>query len=123
MTRIRALVLIAIRRGLTSRGKLDIGARGIATQAVVQSLSVPGEIRDGYAKVVLGLAVTRPDGSTFSTHTEKFVSARWARGAERDRIARRRRTECCRGWGDRPASVGPVVHVSKPGHRVRMKPS
>ncbi|WP_067897532.1 hypothetical protein [Nocardia vaccinii] len=62
-----------IRRGLTSRGKLDIAARGIAAQAVVQSLSVPGEIRDGYAKVVLGLAVTRPDGSTFSTHTEKFV--------------------------------------------------
>jgi hypothetical protein len=62
-----------IRRGLTSRDMLDVAARGIAAQAVVQSLSVPGEIRDGYVKVVLDLAVTRPDGSTYSTRTEKFV--------------------------------------------------
>ncbi|MGF6885334.1 hypothetical protein ABIA39_004124 [Nocardia sp. GAS34] len=62
-----------IRRGLTSRDMLDVAARGIAAQAVVQSLSVPGEIRDGYVKVVLDLAVTRPDGSTYTTHTEKFV--------------------------------------------------
>ncbi|WP_216899872.1 hypothetical protein [Nocardia alni] len=62
-----------IRRGLTTRGKLDIAARGIAAQAVVQSLSVPGEIRDGYTKVALELAVTRPDGTIFSTSTAKFV--------------------------------------------------
>lgn len=62
-----------IRRGLTSRDTLDIAARGVAAQAVVQSLSVPGEVRDGYVKVVLGLAVTRPDGGTFTTRTEKFV--------------------------------------------------
>jgi len=62
-----------IRRGLTTRGKLDIAARGVAAQAVVRSLSVPGDIRDGYVRVELGLAVTRPDGSAFSTRTEKFV--------------------------------------------------
>jgi len=62
-----------IRKGVTTRAKLDIAGRGVAAQAVVQSLSVPGEIRNGYAKIDLGLAVTRPDGSTFSTHAEKFL--------------------------------------------------
>jgi hypothetical protein len=62
-----------IRRGLTTRHKLDIAARGVAAHAVVQSLSVPGEIHEGYAKVDLGLVVTRPDGTTFSTRVEKFV--------------------------------------------------
>ncbi|MCP2276549.1 hypothetical protein [Nocardia amikacinitolerans] len=62
-----------IRKGFTTKAKLDIAARGIAAQAVVQSLSVPGEIRDGYSKVVIGLAVTRPDGSTFRTGAEKFL--------------------------------------------------
>lgn len=62
-----------IRRGLTTPAKLDIAARGTPAQAVVQSLSVPGEIRDGYTKVALDLAVTRPDGTTFTTHTEKFL--------------------------------------------------
>ncbi|MEV0356258.1 hypothetical protein AB0H71_09350 [Nocardia sp. NPDC050697] len=62
-----------LRKGFTTRGKLDIAERGIATQGVVQTLSVPGEIRDGHTKVVLGLAVTRPDGSTFTARTEKFV--------------------------------------------------
>ncbi|WP_040799829.1 hypothetical protein [Nocardia higoensis] len=62
-----------LRKGFTTQAKLDIAARGIAAQAVVQSLDVPGEIRDGYTKVVLGLAVTRPDGSMFSTRAEKFL--------------------------------------------------
>ncbi|MGI5223133.1 hypothetical protein [Nocardia sp. CA-290969] len=62
-----------IRKGFTTPEKVDIAARGIAAQAVVQSLTVPGEIRDGYSKVAVGLAVTRPDGSTFSTTTEKFL--------------------------------------------------
>ncbi|UGT59159.1 hypothetical protein [Nocardia asteroides] len=62
-----------LRKGFTTRGKLDIAERGIATQAVVQTLSVPGEIRDGHTRVVLGLVVTRPDGSTFTARTEKYV--------------------------------------------------
>ncbi|WP_280421575.1 hypothetical protein [Nocardia carnea] len=62
-----------IRKGFTTPEKVDIAARGIAAQAVVQSLTVPGEIRDGYSKVQVGLAVTRPDGSIFTTVSEKFL--------------------------------------------------
>ncbi|AXK87240.1 hypothetical protein SAMN05421776_103437 [Nocardia farcinica] len=62
-----------IRKGFTTAAKLDIAARGIAAQAVVQSLAVTGRIREGYAEVRIGLAVTRPDGSTFTTRTEKFL--------------------------------------------------
>ncbi|WP_067852597.1 hypothetical protein [Nocardia shimofusensis] len=62
-----------LRKGFTTQAKLDIAARGIAAQAVVQSLSVPGEIRDGHSKVEIGLVVTRPDGSTFTTRTDKFL--------------------------------------------------
>ncbi|MDV7356097.1 hypothetical protein R4282_24160 [Rhodococcus oxybenzonivorans] len=65
-----------IRQGVTSVDKLDIAARGVAAQAVVQSLSVPGEIRNGHPKVHLGLVVSRPDGSTFTTRVEKFLPSR-----------------------------------------------
>ncbi|WTL51951.1 hypothetical protein OG203_26380 [Nocardia sp. NBC_01499] len=70
----RAMNESMIRKGITTRHKLDIAERGIATQAVVQSLSVPGEIRDGHSKIELGLVVTRPDGSSFSTRVEKFLA-------------------------------------------------
>ncbi|MGQ4598010.1 hypothetical protein [Nocardia sp. R6R-6] len=63
-----------IRKGITTAHKLDIAERGIATQAVVQSLSVTGMIRDGYSEVELGLVVTRPDGSTFATRVTKFLA-------------------------------------------------
>ncbi|MGK8521156.1 hypothetical protein ACRS6B_06155 [Nocardia asteroides] len=63
-----------IRKGMTTRHKLDIAERGIATQAVVQSLSVTGTIRAGHSEVELGLVVTRPDGSTFATRVTKFLA-------------------------------------------------
>ncbi|WP_067824060.1 hypothetical protein [Nocardia inohanensis] len=62
-----------IRKGFTTEAKLDIGRRGIPAQAVVSALSVPGEIRDGHSRLDLTLVVTRPDGSTFETRTEKFL--------------------------------------------------
>ncbi|MEU0503675.1 hypothetical protein [Nocardia sp. NPDC005998] len=62
-----------IRKGFTTKAKLDIAERGIAAQAVVRSLSVPGEIRNGHSKIELGLVVTRPDGTTFTTGVEKFL--------------------------------------------------
>lgn len=62
-----------IRKGFTTPAKLDIARRGVAAQAVVRSLSVPGEIRDGHSRLDLILVVTRPDGSTFETRTEKFL--------------------------------------------------
>jgi hypothetical protein len=46
---------------------------GIAAQAVVQSLAVPGEIRDGRALLHIGLAITRPDESTFRTEVAKYL--------------------------------------------------
>lgn len=69
----RAMNESMIRKGFTTKAKLDIVARGVAAQAVVRALSVPGEIRDGHTKVELDLVVTRPDGSTFATRSEKFL--------------------------------------------------
>ncbi|MEV0682594.1 hypothetical protein AB0I35_01895 [Nocardia sp. NPDC050378] len=69
----RAMNESLIRKGITTRDKLDIAERGIAAQAVVRSLDVPGRIRGGYTEVVLGLVVTRPDGSTFQTSAEKYL--------------------------------------------------
>ncbi|WP_062993180.1 hypothetical protein [Nocardia anaemiae] len=69
----RAMNESMIRKGFTTKAKLDIAERGITAQAVVQSLSVPGEIRNGYSKIELGLVVTRPDGTTFSTSVDKFL--------------------------------------------------
>ncbi|MEV6334260.1 hypothetical protein AB0M12_06035 [Nocardia vinacea] len=69
----RAMNESMIRKGFTTKAKLDIAERGITAQAVVQSLAVPGEIRNGYSKIELGLVVTRPDGTTFSTSVDKFL--------------------------------------------------
>ncbi|MEV6215276.1 hypothetical protein [Nocardia sp. NPDC051833] len=69
----RAMNESLIRKGITTRGKLDIAERGLAAQAVVRSLDVPGRIRGGYTEIILGLVVTRPDGSTFQTSAEKFL--------------------------------------------------
>ncbi|WP_327110901.1 hypothetical protein OHB12_24220 [Nocardia sp. NBC_01730] len=63
-----------IRKGITTQHKLDIAERGIATQAVVRSLSVTGTIRDGHSEVELGLVVTRPDGLSFATRVTKFLA-------------------------------------------------
>ncbi|WP_225725874.1 MULTISPECIES: hypothetical protein [unclassified Nocardia] len=70
----RVLDEAMIRKGITTRAKLDIAARGTAAQAVVRALDVSGEIRDGHTLVVLDLVVTRPDGTTFRTRAEKFLS-------------------------------------------------
>lgn len=69
----RAMNESMIRKGITTRGKLDIAERGIAAQAVVRSLDVPGRIRGGYTEIALGLVVTRPDGTTFHTRAEKYL--------------------------------------------------
>ena len=69
----RAMNESMIRKGFTTKAKLDIAERGITAQAVVQSLAVPGEIRNGYSKIELGLVVTRPDGTTFTTSVDKFL--------------------------------------------------
>ncbi len=77
---------VMIRRGVTTRDKLEIAERGIAARAVVQGLSAPGEIRGGNAKLVLDLAVTRPDGSVFATRTEKFVPPGGVAGLQVGRV-------------------------------------
>lgn len=69
----RAMNESLIRKGITTRGKLDIAERGLAAQAVVRRLDVPGRIRGGYTEIVLGLVVTRPDGTTFETSVEKYL--------------------------------------------------
>lgn len=69
----RAMNGAMMRRGVTTEAALDIAERGIAAEAVVQSLDATGEIRDGTAKLALGLLVTRPGGGTFAARVEKFV--------------------------------------------------
>lgn len=69
----RAMNESLIRKGITTRAKLDIAERGIAAQAVVRSLDVPGRIRGGYTEVALGLVVTRPDGTTFEACVDKYL--------------------------------------------------
>ncbi|WP_067541218.1 hypothetical protein [Nocardia crassostreae] len=69
----QAMNAAMLRKGFTTPAKLDIAARGIPAQAVVRSLSVPGEIRDGHTRLDLTLLVTRPDGTAFEAHTEKFL--------------------------------------------------
>ncbi|RJO76855.1 hypothetical protein D5S18_11585 [Nocardia panacis] len=70
----QAMNAAMIGKGFTTPAKLDIAARGVAAQAVVRELAVPGEIRDGHTKVELELAVTRPDGTIFATRVNKFLS-------------------------------------------------
>ncbi|WP_019932185.1 hypothetical protein [Nocardia sp. BMG111209] len=72
----RAMNETMIRKGLTTRAALDVAERGVAAQAVVQTLSVPGETRDDSTKVDLHLLITRPDGSTFTAAVQKFVPQR-----------------------------------------------
>jgi hypothetical protein len=62
-----------VRQGITTAANLETARHGIATQAVVQSLEPTGEIRDGNAKLAIGLVVTRPDGGTFTAHVQKFL--------------------------------------------------
>ncbi|APE37754.1 hypothetical protein BOX37_31735 [Nocardia mangyaensis] len=69
----RAMNESLIRKGITTRGKLDIAERGLCAQAVVRSLDVSGRIRGGYTEVTLGLVVTRPDASTFQTRVGKYL--------------------------------------------------
>ncbi|MFC9893415.1 hypothetical protein ACFVMC_06955 [Nocardia sp. NPDC127579] len=82
----RAMNESMLRKGFTTPAKLDIAARGIQAQAVVRSLSVPGEIRDGHTRIDLGLVVTRPDGSTFAAHAEKFLPPALVAGVQVGRI-------------------------------------
>ncbi|MQY27188.1 hypothetical protein [Nocardia aurantia] len=72
----RAVNETMIRKGLTTRAALDVAERGVAAQAVVQTLSVPGETREDSTAVDLGLLITRPDGSTFTAAVRKFVPQR-----------------------------------------------
>ncbi|MEV0355340.1 hypothetical protein AB0H71_04665 [Nocardia sp. NPDC050697] len=54
---------------------LDRTERGIAAEAVVRWFAVPGEVRAGRPRVLLGLLVIRPDGSAFHTRTEQYLPA------------------------------------------------
>jgi hypothetical protein len=69
----RVMNAAMLRRGVTTETALDVAERGIAAQAVVQSLDATGEIRDGIGKLAIGLLVNRPDGGTFAARVQKFV--------------------------------------------------
>ncbi|MFE4827419.1 hypothetical protein [Streptomyces sp. NPDC056672] len=89
MTKVQSAMNEAmIRQGVTTRENLEIAERGVAAEAVVRSLEVPGEIRDGNPKVAIGLAVTRPDGSGFTTVVEKFLPPRAVQHVQVGRVVK-----------------------------------
>ncbi len=51
-----------------------VARNGVRAQGVVRDMRVPGDVREGWTQVVLDVAVTRPDGSMFTTETTKFIS-------------------------------------------------
>ncbi|MEE1804215.1 hypothetical protein ACIQVO_23430 [Streptomyces sp. NPDC101062] len=65
-----------VRQGVTTRENLQIAEHGVAAQAVVRSLEVPGELRGGNPRLVIGLGVTRPDGTSFTTEVVKYLPPR-----------------------------------------------
>ncbi|APU15707.1 MULTISPECIES: hypothetical protein [Actinoalloteichus] len=64
---------VMIRKGLTTPARLDIVRRGVSARAVVQSIVAHGEVRDGNPRMIIGVTVTRPDGTTFSTEADRFL--------------------------------------------------
>jgi hypothetical protein len=63
-----------IRKGLTTPEMIAVIRRGVQAQGVVRNMTVPGDMRHGWPRVVLDVAVTRPDGSMFTTETTKYMS-------------------------------------------------
>jgi hypothetical protein len=63
-----------IRKGLTTPEMVAVARNGVRAQGVVRDMTVPGDVRQGWTQVVLDVAVTRPDGSMFTTETTKFIA-------------------------------------------------
>jgi hypothetical protein len=63
-----------IRKGLTTPEMVAVARNGVRAQGVVRNVTVPGDVRHGWTRMVLDVAVTRPDGSMFTTETTKFIS-------------------------------------------------
>jgi hypothetical protein len=62
-----------IRKGLTTPEMVAVARNGVRAQGVVRNMTVPGDVRHGWTRVVLDVAVTRPDGTMFTTETTKFI--------------------------------------------------
>jgi hypothetical protein len=63
-----------IRKGLTTPEMVAVARNGVRAQGVVRNMAVPGDVRHGWTRVVLDVAVTRPDGSMFTTETTKYMA-------------------------------------------------
>lgn len=63
-----------IRKGLTTPEMIAVADNGVRAQGVVRNMNVPGDVRHGWPRVVLDVAVTRPDGSMFTTQTTKYMA-------------------------------------------------
>lgn len=70
-----ARMSVQVAEGSLSEELADVARRGLRTKAEVLSFDPTGEIRGGEAVVVIGLRVTRPDGSTFDHTSERTVGA------------------------------------------------
>lgn len=63
-----------IRKGLTTAQMITVANNGVRAQGVVRNMTVPGDMRHGWPQVVLDVAITRPDGSSFTTETTKYMA-------------------------------------------------
>jgi hypothetical protein len=62
-----------IRKGLLTRGQLDLFRHGIRSFAVVTAMQTTGGRREDYREVELDLMVKKPGGGQFPAHETAFV--------------------------------------------------
>jgi hypothetical protein len=62
-----------IRKGLLTRGQLDLIRHGIRSRAVVTAMQTTGGRREDHREVELDLMVKKPGGGQFPAHETAFV--------------------------------------------------
>lgn len=62
-----------VRKGLVTRGQLDLIRRGTRSRSVVTAMRPTGTAREDYCEVELDLMVRRPDGGQFPAHETTLV--------------------------------------------------
>jgi hypothetical protein len=64
-----------IRKGLITRGQLELIRTGTRSSGVVTAMRATGDAREDYREVELDLMVTRPEGGQFPAHETALIPA------------------------------------------------
>jgi hypothetical protein len=62
-----------IRKGLVTRGQLELIRHGTRSRGVVTAMRTTGEAREDYREVELDLMVRKPDGGQFPAHEKTLI--------------------------------------------------